>query len=75
MEVDFGLAHGPLTSKSGQENDLSFHRLNVVFSMFDRRVLVAPDVQHCLRVTVSPRIPVIAMHPRGPESRAEASPH
>ena len=73
--MDFRLARGPLTSESSQENDLSFHCFNVAFSMFGRRVLVAPDVQRCLRELMSPCIAVIAIFALGIESHAETCPH
>lgn len=44
MEVDFGLAGGPLTSEARQENYLSFHSFDIAFGVFGRRVVMAPDV-------------------------------
>ena len=75
MEVDLGLARRPLTSESRQENYLSFHSFNVAFGMFDRRVLMAPYVQFCLRELVPPRVAVIAIFSRSVEPHPETCPH
>ena len=63
MEVNLGLAHGPLTSATHQKNNLGFDRFKVEHSTIggvDVRpnirgfaVLVAPchrDTRHCLQL-------------------------
>ncbi len=74
MEVNLGLALGPLTSATRQKNNLGFDRFNVEHSTIGG-VYLPPNIKRCFTVLVAPCITVISATAYSGESKSKSRTH
>jgi hypothetical protein len=74
MEVNLGLALGPLTSATRQKNNLGFDRFNVKHSTIGG-VDLRPNIKRCFVVLVAPCITVIPATAYSGESKSKSRTH